>query len=135
MANQYPRIRPHTSVLDPRGNPHDPETLPNPASFLLRQVAWETNRNFSGETSSNPVSTADIRCPRPFWTASRAKSTTSMTSGPLRAGFNLVFNLIKQQSSHVSLKRRGDEKANKMGNPYNGPAAMTWLNMFCLDGY
>ena len=24
---------------------------------------------------------------------------------------------------------------NKMGNPSNGPAAVTWLNMFCLDGY
>ena len=24
---------------------------------------------------------------------------------------------------------------NKMGNPSNGPAAMTWLNMFCRDGY
>ena len=22
-----------------------------------------------------------------------------------------------------------------MGNPSNGPAAVTWLNMFCLDGY
>ena len=22
-----------------------------------------------------------------------------------------------------------------MGNPSNGPAAVTWLNMFCSDGY
>ena len=28
-----------------------------------------------------------------------------------------------------------EEKENKMGNPSNGPAAVTWLNMFCLDGY
>ena len=24
---------------------------------------------------------------------------------------------------------------NKMGNPSNGPAAVIWLNMFCLDGF
>ena len=24
---------------------------------------------------------------------------------------------------------------NKIGNPSNGPAVVTWLNMFCLGGY
>ena len=26
-------------------------------------------------------------------------------------------------------------RMNKMGNPYNGPAAVKWYNIFCLDGY
>ena len=29
----------------------------------------------------------------------------------------------------------GKTRLNKMGNPSNGPADVTWLNMFCLDGY
>ena len=28
-----------------------------------------------------------------------------------------------------------NSKQNKMGNPSNGLASVTWLNMYCLDGY
>ena len=38
--------------------------------------------------------------------------------------------------SHLNVEKRSclfDPTANKMGNPSNGPAAVMWLNIFCLD--
>ena len=37
---------------------------------------------------------------------------------------------------HCRDRRNGSKrKENKIGNPSNGPAGVTWSNMFCLDGY
>ena len=44
---------------------------------------------------------------------------------------SLVVTAYKQNAA----KRLATQGFNKMGNPSNGPAAATYLNMFCLDGY
>ena len=48
----------------------------------------------------------------------------------------LLFGKMGSEGRKECKKReRERERGNKMGNPYNGPAAVTWLNMFCLDGF